>query len=127
MTDPILEHTSLAFQAGQHAQVRHFYAALIGLPEQESADGRTLRFRAGGLCIDLVPALPRRSPADVPQLTLQVENLCGLRARLLDAGVELAESHSLPGHLHFCVRDPAGNALVLREPMEALNGQGGAA
>lgn len=123
MTILSIDHAQLGFPAGKHAQVRHFYAELIGLREQEPGDGRALRFRAGGQRIDLVPVQPWRSHAGTPHLALQAENLSGLRARLLDAGVELDESRPLPGHLRFYVRDPGGNTLELLEPVGAPTGQ----
>lgn len=127
MTILSIDHAQLGFPAGKHAQVRHFYAELIGLREQEPGDGRALRFRAGSQRIDLVPVHPWRPHADTPHLALQTENLSGLRARLLDAGVALDESRHLPGHRRFYVRDPGGNTLELLERVDVPNGQGRAA
>lgn len=127
MTILSIDHAQLGFPVGKHAQVRHFYAELLGLPAQEPGDARTLRFRAGDQRIDLVPVQPWRSHAGVPHLALRTENLSGLRARLLDAGVEIDESRPLPGHVRFYVRDPGGNTLELLETVGAANAQGGAA
>jgi len=117
-----INHAQLGFPAGKHALVRHFYSELVGLPEFGPGDGKTLRFRAGAQRIDLVPVQAWRSPAGVPHLALQVENLPGLRAKLLDAGLALDESRALTGHLRFYVRDPAGNALEFLEPVAGQKG-----
>ena len=112
-----INHAQLGFPAGKHALVRHFYSELVGLPEFGPGDGKTLRFHAGAQRIDLVPVPAWRSSTGVPHLAFQVQNLPGLRAKLLDAGVALDESRALPGHLRFYVRDPAGNALEFLEPV----------
>lgn len=112
-----INHAQLGFPAGKHALVRHFYGALVGLREAGQGDGRTLRFHAGIQRIDLVPVKVWQAPAAVPHLALQVENLPGLRARLVDAGLPVDESRALAGHLRFYVRDPAGNTLEFLEPL----------
>lgn len=119
-----INHVQLGFPAGRHAQLRHFYSELLGLPEVGTGDGKTLRFQAGSQRIDLVPVTNWRPPQQQPHLALEVRNLQGLRAKLFDAGLVLDESRLLPGHLRFYAQDPAGNGLEFLEP---VNGQGGAA
>lgn len=118
-----INHAQLGFPAGRHAQLRHFYAELLGLKEAGSDDGKTLRFCAGEQRIDLVPVAAWHPPSLVPHLALQVRNLPGLRARLLDAGLALDEPHEVRGHLRLYAQDPAGNALEFLEPVA---GQGSA-
>jgi catechol 2,3-dioxygenase-like lactoylglutathione lyase family enzyme len=119
-----INHVQLGFPAGQHAQLRHFYSGLLGLPEVSAGDGKTLRFQAGSQRIDLVPVHDWRPPQQVPHLALEVRNLPGLRARFNDAGLAVDESRLLPGHLRFYAQDPAGNGLEFLEPVQ---GQGSAA
>jgi catechol 2,3-dioxygenase-like lactoylglutathione lyase family enzyme len=119
-----ISHAQFGFPAGRHAQLRHFYAELLGLEELQPGDGKTLRFRAGPHRIDLVPVRDWRPPSQVPHLALQVRNLTGLRSRLLAAGLAVDESRLLSGHLRFYAEDPAGNALEFLEPM---SGQGSGA
>lgn len=116
-----INHAQLGFPAGKHVRVRHFHGELVGLPETGPGDGKTLRFHAEAQRIDLV-LQAWRSQVGMPHLALQLENLPGLRARLLDAGLALDESRALPGHLHFYVRDPAGNALEFLEPVAGQKG-----
>ncbi|MCA3238918.1 MAG: VOC family protein [Curvibacter sp.] len=117
-----INHVQLGFPAGRHAQLRHFYTELLGLPEVDPGDGRTLRFRAGPQRIDLVPVEGWRPPQRAPRLALEVRNLPGLRARLADAGLAVDESRVLPGHLRFYAQDPAGNGLEFLEPLQADGG-----
>ncbi len=50
------------------------------------------------------------------RLAFEVEDLPGLRNRLLDAACTIEESQPLAGYLRFFVNDPAGNQLEFIEP-----------
>jgi catechol 2,3-dioxygenase-like lactoylglutathione lyase family enzyme len=111
-----ISHVQLAFAPGEHAIIRHFYGQLLGLFEQRPQSTHALRFYAGSQRVDLVPSPDLPPAATRSHLAFEVQNLPGLRARLLDAGLQLDESQALAGHLRFYVRDPAGNALEFLEP-----------
>lgn len=111
-----INHVQLGFPSGEQSVIRHFYAGLLGLNEFRAPGASTLRFHAGPQRVDLVPTENWQPPPALHHLAFEVNNLPGLRAKLLDAGFELDESRPLPGHLRFYVRDPAGNPLEFVEP-----------
>ena len=117
-----INHVQLGFAAGQQAEIRRFYGELIGLREIEDAsEPGTLRFHAGSLHLELVPSDAGDDESLSPgHLAFSGRNLPGLRARLAAGGVAVDEGHPLPGHLHFHVNDPAGNALEFLEPAQGV-------
>jgi catechol-2,3-dioxygenase len=122
MTIHSINHVQLGFPAGEQAQLRHFYGTLLGLTEWRPSDGKTLRFHAGRQRVDLVPSESWTPPAALPHIAFEVQNLPGLRAKLLEAGHLLDESRPLAGHLRFYVNDPAGNGLEFLEPHASEEG-----
>jgi len=111
-----ISHVQLAYPPGLEAEVRHFYAGLLGLTPMPVPAGRALRFAARGQRVDLVPQdVPART-GGLTQLAFEVQGLPQLRRRLLDAALPLEEHQPLPGYLRFYVNDPAGNRLEFVEP-----------
>jgi len=111
-----INHVQLAFPAGAEGRIRHFYGALLRLPEVPAPVGRALRFAAGPQRIELVPTEPWQPASAVSHLAFEVEDLPELRSRLLGAELPLVENRALPGYLRFYVKDPAGNQLEFLEP-----------
>lgn len=111
-----IHHAQLAFPAASHAEVRHFYGALVGLTELKIPQSQTLRFIAGSQRLDLVPHEDAQRPQAGAHLAFEVQGLPQLRQRLLQAGIALDEKRPLPGHVRFYVQDPAGNQLEFLEP-----------
>jgi catechol 2,3-dioxygenase-like lactoylglutathione lyase family enzyme len=112
-----INHVQLAFPAGEEAEVRRFYGALVGLTElRHAAANDTLRFVAGSQRIDLIPTENWRPPPATSHLAFEVRNLPQLRNRLIDAQLLVEEHRPLPGYLRFRVKDPAGNQLEFLEP-----------
>ncbi len=111
-----INHVQFGFPAGQQSLVRHFYGQLLGLQEFRALGGETLRFFAGPQRVDLVPVPDWRAPLFPSLVAFEVQNLPGLRAKLIDAGFDIDEARPLGGHLRFYVKDPAGNTLEFLEP-----------
>lgn len=114
-----IHHAQLAFPAGAEGQIRHFYGALLCLPEVPHPVGRALRFAAGPQRIELVPTESWAPAPAVSHLAFEVEDLPALRSRLLDAELPLVENRALPGYLRFYVKDPAGNQLEFLQPVDS--------
>lgn len=116
MSIQAINHVQLPFPAEREAPMRHFYGALLGMHELQSAVDGFLRYAAGGQRIDLVPTGSRQAPPAALHLAFEVEDLPALRSRLLQAELPLVENRGLPGFLRFYVKDPAGNQLEFLEP-----------
>lgn len=112
-----IDHVQIGFPTGDLARIRHFYGELLGLTEWRGGAGSTLRFQSGaGTRVDLVPTEHWQTPSEPAHLAFEVEDLPGLRARLLAQGVSIDEDRPLAGHRRFYANDPAGNALEFLEP-----------
>lgn len=116
MTIHSINRVQLAFPLGEQAQVRRFYASLVGLTELKFPADGALHFVAGSQRIDLVPTAQWSPPSAVSVLAFEVQNLPRLRHQFLQADIALEEQHPLPGYLRFFAKDPAGNQLEFLEP-----------
>ncbi|MET1114645.1 MAG: VOC family protein [Comamonas sp.] len=117
-----IHHLQLAFRAGREQAMRHFYRDLLGLSELPGARApgaaqraQTLRFAAGEQRIDLVGVAQWQPLPAVSHLAFAVQDLQGLRQRLLAAQLPLVENQCLAGFVRFYLKDPAGNQLEFLE------------
>jgi predicted enzyme related to lactoylglutathione lyase len=114
-----LQHVSVPMPAGGQGAARGFYGALLGLAEREvppKLDASELVwFRVGeGLELHLYESEEPAPRAQHFCLRLDV-GLDELRARLEDAGVEVADTVEIVGRPRFMCRDPFGNRVELTQ------------
>ncbi|MCY3717816.1 MAG: glyoxalase [Chloroflexi bacterium] len=115
MMNARLQHVSIPRPPGSEAATREFYGGLLGMqeippPKSLQAD-EVIWFRAGEdaeLHVFLEAPLDDRSNR---HLCLVVDDLLGLRERLLTAGYQPYAVTPIPGRPRFFCRDPFGNIL----------------
>jgi catechol 2,3-dioxygenase-like lactoylglutathione lyase family enzyme len=115
-----LDHVQVAapMRAGVEDEARAFYGELLGLleigkPEALKAKGGVwFSLGHGELHVGLEEQF---QPARKAHPALMVSNLPAMRARLEDAGVQIAEAEAIPGVARFYVYDPFGNRVELIE------------
>lgn len=110
-----LQHVSIPRPPGSESQTRAFYGDLLGLPEipaPNSLDAaEVLWFKLSG---DAELHCFREEPVDDASnrhLCLVVDDLPGLRQKLLVAGHDPYDVEVIPGRPRFFCRDPFGNIL----------------
>lgn len=111
-----LDHVQVAAPPGCEAEARHFFGALLGLPEIDKPP--VLRARGGvwfalgeqQLHVGIEEAF---SPSRKAHLALRVDpiQLDSLAGRLAFAGAEIRWDDALPGSRRFYTEDPWGNRL----------------
>jgi methylmalonyl-CoA epimerase len=135
MTAPRLAHLGIAVTA--HADALRFWRDLLGLPlehvEHVAGDGVSvalLRFGPGAGSVELLQPdagdnpvarfLGKRGPG-LHHVALQVEDLPGLFARLVAAGVQLIDAAPRPGAhgTTVCFVHPQSTGGVLVELVQA--------
>lgn len=114
-----IDHVQLAMPEGEEARARHFYAELLGIPEQPKPANLAKRggawFEQGALKIHLGVERDFR-PAKKAHPALEVSELPALVARLRAAGVRVVDDEPLEGYARVYVDDPFGNRIELLEP-----------
>jgi catechol 2,3-dioxygenase-like lactoylglutathione lyase family enzyme len=109
-----LHHVQLAMPADGEGQARRFYGGLLGLTEVPKPPHLVPRggcwFRGNGVELHLGVEQPF-NPARKAHPALLVDDLAGLRTRLVDAGVPAADDTQLEGFTRFYAEDPFGNRL----------------
>jgi catechol 2,3-dioxygenase-like lactoylglutathione lyase family enzyme len=113
-----LDHIQLAAPEGCEPAARQFYGVLLGLKEIEKPEALRPRggcwFECGAHQIH-IGVDPNFRPARKAHPAFAVMNLSKLRETLAQAGVTLADDHSLPGTTRFFAEDPWGNRLEFLE------------
>jgi len=112
-----LQHVSIAVTVSGAGQARAFYGGLLGLEERDVLPAldpdRFVWYRAGG-DLELHLMLEDEEPPERAHFCLVVEDdLEGLRARLVAAGVQTRDATPLAGRPRFFCRDPFGNLVEL--------------
>ncbi len=114
-----LDHVQLAMPAGREADARHFYAHLLGIPEQPKPPHLAARggcwFERGALKVHLGVEKDFH-PARKAHPAFLVEDLPTLKANLSEAGCRLVDDEPLEGYDRIYVDDPFGNRIELMEP-----------
>jgi catechol 2,3-dioxygenase-like lactoylglutathione lyase family enzyme len=113
-----LHHVLLAMPEGEEARAVAFYEGLLGIPQVRKPSHLEARggcwFESGTVRIHLGVERDFK-PAKKAHPAFLVEDLAGLRCRLVDAGAEVADDLPLPGYERFYVYDPFGNRIELLE------------
>jgi catechol 2,3-dioxygenase-like lactoylglutathione lyase family enzyme len=113
-----LDHLQLAMPAGREAEARAFYGELLGLQELKKPPHLQVRggvwFALGTQQVHLGVDKDFR-PAQKAHPAFLVQNLGGLRVRLVQHGYAPYEDEPLAGFNRFYVADPFGNRLELLE------------
>ena len=106
----------MASPAGREGDARACYGGLLGFPEIAKPETLAKRggcwFETGNLQVHLGVDKEFR-PATKAHVAYEVENLGGIRARLVAAGIEIVEDEPLPGFERFYVADPFGNRVEI--------------
>lgn len=117
-------HATLTIPRGSEDEARAFYISVLGLREIAKPPG----LRPGGLWLEsgdgaLQLHLTIQDDAQRQQnrahLAFLTDDLAGIRARLVAAGVSIAEAIApIPGHTRFECRDPFCNRLEFVQKIE---------
>lgn len=114
-----LHHVLIAAPPGCEEEARAFYGGLLGLPEIPKPAGLRERggvwFRCGQQEIHVGVEADFR-PARKAHPAFLVQDLDGLRQRLVNRGIPVTDDVPLPGYRRFHARDPFGNRLEFLQP-----------
>jgi len=114
-----IDHVQLAMPAGGEAQARAFYMHVLGLNEIPKPPALAARggvwFGNGLVQLHLGVEADFR-PARKAHPALLVDDLDGLEAACLAAGVAPRHDTELAGYARFYVADPFGNRLEFLQP-----------
>jgi len=109
-----LDHVQLAMPASGESQARHFYKALLELPEVEKPEPLASRggcwFGNDNLQIHL-GVEENFSPAKKAHPALRVREIEVLAEKLSDAGFDVKWDDSVPHVKRFYCSDPFGNRI----------------
>ena len=110
-----LQHVSIPRPPGSERTTRYFYGGLLKLdeipPPNSLQDDQVIWFRAGdGAELHIFAEAPLDDRSN-RHLCLVVDDLAGLRERLLEAGYQPCAVTPIPGRPRFFCRDPFGNIL----------------
>ncbi len=110
-----LQHVSIPRPPGSEQATREFYGGLLGMdeipPPNSLQDDQVIWFRAGDAAELHVFAEAPLDDRSNRHLCLLVDDLGGLRERLLRAGYQPYAVTPIPGRPRFFCRDPFGNIL----------------
>jgi catechol 2,3-dioxygenase-like lactoylglutathione lyase family enzyme len=114
-----IDHVQLAMPAGREEEARHFYSALLGIPEVSKPVDLAKRggawFESDAVKLHLGVEADFR-PARKAHPALLVAGLAAIVERLRRAGIEVRDEE-MPGYHRVYVHDPFGNRLELMEPL----------
>ncbi|MFB5082962.1 VOC family protein [Symbiobacterium thermophilum] len=114
-----LHHVLIDAPPGCEEEARAFYGGLLGLPEIPKPAGLRERggvwFRCGGQEVHVGVEEDFR-PARKAHPAFLVQDLDGLRQRLVNRGIPVTDDVPLLGCRRFHARDPFGNRLEFLQP-----------
>lgn len=109
-----IDHVQVAAPSGCEVAARRFYGELLGLEELEKPDALRARggcwFRLGAQQLHIGVEEPF-APALKAHPAFLVADVAALRARLVEAGIEVRDDTLVPGKRRFYAADPFGNRL----------------
>jgi catechol 2,3-dioxygenase-like lactoylglutathione lyase family enzyme len=109
-----IQHVSIPRPPGSHEQTRAFYGEMLGLEEvpvpASLAHLDLVWFRAGDVELHCFTENPVQDPSG-RHFCLEVDDLEGVRGRLLSAGYKPWEVTPIPGRPRFFCRDPFNNIV----------------
>jgi catechol 2,3-dioxygenase-like lactoylglutathione lyase family enzyme len=113
-----IEHVQLAMPPGEEEAARRFYTGLLGLPERTKPPKLAARggcwFEAPGVKVHLGVEADFR-PAQKAHPALLVDDLAGLCAALVAAGVAVIPDDPIGGRERCYASDPFGNRIELMQ------------
>ncbi|MCX9147952.1 VOC family protein [Erythrobacter sp. WG] len=112
-----LDHIQLAIPAGGEDRARTFFVGLLGMvevPKPSSLSPSGCWFTGGGAALH-IGVDPDFRPARKAHPAFLVEDLAGLRARLVEAGCVVRDDAPIAGYARFFTEDPFGNRIELME------------
>lgn len=114
-----VHHVLIGAPPGCEPEARAFYGELLGLVEVPKPPGLRERggvwFRCGQQEIHVGVEADFR-PARKAHPAFLVQDLDGLRQRLVNRGIPVTDDVPLPGYRRFHARDPFGNRLEFLQP-----------
>ena len=118
-----LHHVQVAMPPGREDDARAFYAGALGLTEVSKPGNLRVRggcwFRSDDGAVEIHVGVEQDfRPARKAHPALLVDDLGGLRARLVDGGHETQDDEQLEGYERFFGFDPFGNRIEFLEPVE---------
>jgi catechol 2,3-dioxygenase-like lactoylglutathione lyase family enzyme len=114
---PKLQHVMITFTPGQGAQLREFYAGVLGFRERPIPKVVKplgwIWFDTGipGFELHCVPDDQPVSPDSKHHFCIEIDDLQRQRETLLTAGIEIEEARPLPFRPRFFARDPFNNLI----------------
>ena len=117
-----LHHVQLAMPKGGEDRARQFFVDILGMVELEKPETLGKRcgvwFASGDTQVHMGVEVPF-SPALKAHPAFLVDDLAGLRCRLVAALIAVRDDADLPGYQRFYCDDPFGNRI---EFLEAFGG-----
>ena len=112
---PILRIGNVFYRTQDFEASVRFYTDVLGLALKLRDGDRWAAFDVGGMTLAVEAGAPG-GPGGAT-VSLRVEGLDALVADLRSKGADIADPANGPHERYAEVRDPAGNVLVLYEPM----------
>jgi catechol 2,3-dioxygenase-like lactoylglutathione lyase family enzyme len=113
-----IDHVQLAAPKGCEPKARDFFGEILGFQEIEKPEELKKRggvwFEFGGLQIH-IGVEENFTPAKKAHPAFEVQNLDGLKIKLLEKKVSYTEDNNLPGAKRIHTTDPFGNRLEFLE------------
>jgi catechol 2,3-dioxygenase-like lactoylglutathione lyase family enzyme len=114
-----IDHILIAMPPGREEEARTFYAGVLGLTEQIKPPQLAARggcwFESGGLEAHL-GVEKNFVPARKAHLAFIVDDLAGMVAKAIQAGLRVTEDEPIEGCDRRRIDDPFGNRIELIEP-----------
>jgi catechol 2,3-dioxygenase-like lactoylglutathione lyase family enzyme len=113
-----IDHVQLAAPKGCEPKARDFFGEILGFLEIEKPEELKKRggvwFEFGGFQIH-IGAEENFAPAKKAHPAFEVQNLDGLKIKLIEKKVSYTEDNNLPGAKRIHTTDPFGNRLEFLE------------
>ncbi len=112
-----IDHVQLAIPAGGEDQARAFFVGLLGMrevPKPANLSSSGCWFEAGGVSLH-IGVDPDFSPARKAHPAMLVDDLAGLREKLMEAGMDTRDDKPVEGYSRFFTSDPFGNRIELMQ------------
>ncbi len=116
-----IHHVQIAIPEGCEDKAREFYSQILLLTEVPKPPTLASRggawFSTGNLELHL-GIDPNFSPSTKAHVAFLVDDLDGIKHRLLQYGVRVIDDHLLPGFTRFYTEDPFGNRIEILQIQE---------